>query len=111
MSSFYRTIYRVNIWGGRTEETATNIATLSGSPDIKDQTFTSASNFMIIKFRSDEVAKPCLFKSKRVELRFFIITNIELGFPFCQKNLYSDLFSLPTHQEFGPYFVLFIDKF
>ena len=41
--------------GGRTEETATNIATLSGSlEDIGGQSFTSASNFMIIKFRSDE---------------------------------------------------------
>jgi hypothetical protein len=42
--------------GGRTEEAATNIATLSGSLNLKDKTFTSASNFMIIKFRSDEVS-------------------------------------------------------
>jgi hypothetical protein len=41
--------------GGRTEEAATNIATLSGTANLKDKTFTSASNFMIIKFRSDEV--------------------------------------------------------
>jgi hypothetical protein len=41
--------------GGRTEEAATNIATLSGTLNLKDKTFTSASNFMIIKFRSDEV--------------------------------------------------------
>jgi len=40
--------------GGRTEETAVNIATLSGSLDLQDKSFTSASNFMIIKFRSDE---------------------------------------------------------
>ena len=41
--------------GGRTEETAVNIATLSGSlEDMETTTFTSASNFMIIKFRSDE---------------------------------------------------------
>jgi len=40
--------------GGRTEETAVNIATLSGSLDLKDKLFTSASNFMIIKFRSDD---------------------------------------------------------
>ena len=41
--------------GGRTEETAVNIATLSGNlQDMKTTTFTSASNFMIIKFRSDE---------------------------------------------------------
>ena len=40
--------------GGRTEATAVNIATLSGNlDDIKDQTFVSASNFMIIKFKSD----------------------------------------------------------
>ena len=40
--------------GGRTEETAVNIATLSGDLEgIKDQTFVSASNFMIIKFKSD----------------------------------------------------------
>ena len=31
-----------------------NIATLSGSLDLQDKSFTSASNFMIIKFRSDE---------------------------------------------------------
>ena len=40
--------------GGRTEETATNIATLSGSLDLRGKSFVSASNFMIIKFRSDE---------------------------------------------------------
>ena len=41
--------------GGRTEETAVNIATLSGSlEDMETTTFTSASNFMIIKFRTDE---------------------------------------------------------
>ncbi len=40
--------------GGRTVETATNIATLSGSdPEFTSKTFVSASNFMIIKFRSD----------------------------------------------------------
>ena len=39
--------------GGRTEETATNIATLSGSLDLQSKSFTSASNFMIIKFKSD----------------------------------------------------------
>ena len=48
-------IYIMIISGGRTEETAVNIATLSGSLDLAGKTFTSASNFMIIKFRSDEV--------------------------------------------------------
>ena len=47
--------------GGRTEETATNIATLSGSlEDMRrttGTTFTSASNFMIIQFRSDEAVE------------------------------------------------------
>ena len=40
--------------GGRTEETSTNIATLSGNLNLNGKSFTSASNFMIIKFRSDE---------------------------------------------------------
>ena len=40
--------------GGRTEQSAVNIATLSGDLEgIRDQTFVSASNFMIIKFKSD----------------------------------------------------------
>ena len=43
--------------GGRTEETATTIATLSGSMDLQSKSFTSASNFMIIKFRSDEAVE------------------------------------------------------
>ena len=40
--------------GGRTEDSSTNIATLSGTLDLNGKSFTSASNFMIIKFRSDE---------------------------------------------------------
>ena len=42
--------------GGRTEESATTIATLSGSmtEQLRGKSFTSASNFMIIKFRTDE---------------------------------------------------------
>ena len=42
--------------GGRTEESAVNIATLSGNlkEELSDKTFTSASNFMIIKFLSDD---------------------------------------------------------
>ena len=39
--------------GGRTEDTAVNIATLSGTLDTQNQRFVSASNFMVIKFKSD----------------------------------------------------------
>lgn len=41
--------------GGRTEETASSMASLSGSGDdkITDRIFVSASNFMVIKFRTD----------------------------------------------------------
>lgn len=45
--------------GGRTEDTAVNIATLSGGSntrggeDYTQKTFVSASNFMIIKFKTD----------------------------------------------------------
>ena len=39
--------------GGRTEDTAVNIATLSGTLEEPNQRFVSASNFMIIKFKSD----------------------------------------------------------
>ena len=50
--------------GGRTEETAVNIATLSGSltQELRDKSFTSASNFMIIKFRSDESVEKAVRK-------------------------------------------------
>ncbi|XP_040577922.1 uncharacterized protein uif [Lepeophtheirus salmonis] len=39
--------------GGRTEESAINVATLSGHLQLKDRTFVSASNFMLIKFQTD----------------------------------------------------------
>uniref|UniRef100_T1IXR4 Uncharacterized protein n=1 Tax=Strigamia maritima TaxID=126957 RepID=T1IXR4_STRMM len=40
--------------GGRTEETSVNMLTLSGQPEnLSSKLFTSASNFMIIKFRTD----------------------------------------------------------
>ncbi|GFW80075.1 neurogenic locus notch 2 [Trichonephila clavipes] len=39
--------------GGRTEESGVNLVTLSGTPDLGVRTFTTASNLMIVKFRSD----------------------------------------------------------
>lgn len=39
--------------GGRTEDKAVNLATLSGKVDLSNKMFVSASNFMIIKFSSD----------------------------------------------------------
>lgn len=39
--------------GGRTEETSTTLATLSGIQNISARAFTTGSNLMIIKFRSD----------------------------------------------------------
>lgn len=39
--------------GGRTEDKAVNLATLSGKMDLSNKMFVSASNFMIVKFSSD----------------------------------------------------------
>lgn len=39
--------------GGRTEETSVTLATLSGHQNISTKAFTTGSNLMIIKFRSD----------------------------------------------------------
>ena len=39
--------------GGRTDDTAVNMASLSGSLDLTSKTFVSASNFMVIKFKTD----------------------------------------------------------
>lgn len=39
--------------GGRTEESGVNLVTLSGAQDVGTKTFTTASNLMIVKFRSD----------------------------------------------------------
>ncbi|XP_050541159.1 sushi, von Willebrand factor type A, EGF and pentraxin domain-containing protein 1 [Daktulosphaira vitifoliae] len=39
--------------GGRTEDKAVNLATLSGKLDLSNKMFVSASNFMIIKFSTD----------------------------------------------------------
>ena len=39
--------------GGRTDDTAVNMASLSGTLDLSSQTFVSASNFMVIKFKTD----------------------------------------------------------
>ena len=62
--------------GGRTEETAVNIATLSGSLDLAGKTFTSASNFMIIKFRSDEVFSYFLFQSEASLIMLFTVMSL-----------------------------------
>ena len=56
--------------GGRTEDTAVNIATLSGTLDKPNQRFVSASNFMIIKFKSDGAVEKSGFRgSWRTELQ------------------------------------------
>ncbi|KAK7873875.1 hypothetical protein R5R35_005737 [Gryllus longicercus] len=39
--------------GGRTEDKAVNLATLSGKQDLSNKLFISASNFMIVKFSTD----------------------------------------------------------
>ena len=39
--------------GGRTEDSAVSLTTLSGRQDLADRLFISASNFMILKFRTD----------------------------------------------------------
>lgn len=39
--------------GGRTEDKAVNLATLSGKQDLSNTRFVSASNFMIVKFSTD----------------------------------------------------------
>lgn len=39
--------------GGRTEDSAVSLTTLSGRQDLTDRLFVSASNFMIVKFKTD----------------------------------------------------------
>ncbi|XP_055948273.1 uncharacterized protein LOC129981454 isoform X2 [Argiope bruennichi] len=39
--------------GGRTEEKSVSLVTLSGNPDLSSMSYTTASNLMIIKFRTD----------------------------------------------------------
>ncbi|XP_045614794.2 uncharacterized protein uif isoform X1 [Procambarus clarkii] len=39
--------------GGRTEDSAVSLTTLSGRQDLTDKLFISASNFMILKFKTD----------------------------------------------------------
>lgn len=39
--------------GGRTEEKSVSLVTLSGNQDLSSMTYTTASNLMIIKFRTD----------------------------------------------------------
>ena len=54
--------------GGRTDDTAVNMASLSGTLDLSSQTFVSASNFMVIKFKTDgSVEKRGLRSSWRTE--------------------------------------------
>ena len=53
-----------------------NIATLSGSLDLAGKTFTSASNFMIIKFRSDEVFSYFLFQSEASLIMLFTVMSL-----------------------------------
>lgn len=43
--------------GGRTEDKAVNLATLSGKLDLSNKRFVSASNFMIVKFTSDSLVE------------------------------------------------------
>lgn len=43
--------------GGRTADSAVPIETLSGTKDLSGRLFVSASNFMILKFKSDAAAE------------------------------------------------------
>lgn len=49
--------------GGRTEETSTTLATLSGIQNISSRSFTTGSNLMIIKFRSDATVEKRGFRA------------------------------------------------
>lgn len=49
--------------GGRTEETSVNLATLSGHQNISASPFTTGSNLMIIKFRSDAAVEKRGFRA------------------------------------------------
>lgn len=58
--------------GGRTEDKAVNLATLSGKQDLANRLFVSASNFMIIKFSTDASVERKGFRYES-NLIFFII--------------------------------------
>lgn len=49
--------------GGRTEHSAVTLATLSGKLNLSTQFFTSASNFMIVRFRSDATVEKAGFRA------------------------------------------------
>ncbi|XP_018027289.2 sushi, von Willebrand factor type A, EGF and pentraxin domain-containing protein 1, partial [Hyalella azteca] len=49
--------------GGRTADSAVPIATLSGRQDLSSRLFVSASNFMILKFKSDAAAEKRGFRA------------------------------------------------
>jgi len=49
--------------GGRTEDASVTLATLSGKQNLSQQFFTSASNFMIIRFRSDATVEKAGFRA------------------------------------------------
>ena len=48
--------------GGTTEESAVTIRSLSGQEDLSRSLFTAASNFMIVKFRSDASVEKAGFR-------------------------------------------------
>ena len=49
--------------GGRTEDASVTLATLSGKQNLSQQFFTSASNFMIVHFRSDATVEKAGFRA------------------------------------------------
>ena len=49
--------------GGRTEDASVTLATLSGKQNLTQQFFTSASNFMIVRFRSDATVEKNGFRA------------------------------------------------
>ena len=49
--------------GGRTEDSSVTLATLSGKQNLSNQFFTSASNFMIVRFRSDATVEKGGFRA------------------------------------------------
>ena len=49
--------------GGRTEDASVTLATLSGKQNLSSQFFTSASNFMIVRFRSDASVEKAGFRA------------------------------------------------
>lgn len=56
--------------GGRTEDKAVNLVTLSGKLELTNKLFLSASNFMIIKFSTDASVER---KGFRLVYKYFII--------------------------------------